>query len=105
MRYLLSDVLLQNQGVETTTEVAQPARIVPDYYTDLITPRAATAAVGYLIKTHDMIAMLQDRIGGDPGVRQCRYLYLFQNPRGRPRFLVPHILAGKIHPQQGRGRH
>jgi hypothetical protein len=80
MRYLLSDVLLQNQGVETTTELAQPARIVPDYYTDLITPRAATAAAGYLIKTHDMITMLQGRIGGDPGVRQCRYLYLFRTP-------------------------
>jgi len=81
MRYLLSDVLLQNQGVETKTELARPARVVPDYYNDLIHPRAARAeGAGYLIKTHDMISMLQVRIGGDPGVRQCRYLYLFRTP-------------------------
>ena len=35
---------------------------------------------GYLIKTHDLIPMLQKRIGGDPGVRQCRYLYLYRIP-------------------------
>jgi hypothetical protein len=80
MRYLLSDIRLQNEGVETTTDVAQPAKIVPDYYTDLITPRAATTDVGYLIKTHDMIPQLQERIGGDAGVRKCRYLYLFRPP-------------------------
>jgi Sulfotransferase domain len=80
MRYLLSDIRLQNEGLETTTAQAQPAKIVPDYYTDLITPRAATAACGYLIKTHDMISQLQKRIGGDPGIRQCRYLYLFRPP-------------------------
>ena len=81
MRYLLSDVLLQNQGVETTTETAQPARIIPDYYNDFITPRAATwEAAGYLIKTHDMISTLQKRTGADPGVRQCKWLYIFRTP-------------------------
>ena len=78
MRYLLSDIRLQNEGLETTTDKAQPAKIVPDYYTDLITTRASTASCGYLIKTHDMIPHLQERVGGDPGVRQCRYLYLFR---------------------------
>jgi len=81
MRYLLSDVLLQNHGVQTTTELPQPARLVPYYHHNLITPRAATATpAGYLIKTHDMIATLQERVGGHPGVRQCRYLYLFRAP-------------------------
>src|SRR5580658_8085787 len=80
MRYLLSDIRLQNEGLETSTDHAQPAKIVPDYYTDLITTRASTASCGYLIKTHDMIPHLQKRIGGDPGVRQCRYLYLFRPP-------------------------
>jgi hypothetical protein len=81
MRYLLSDVLLQNQGVKTTTELAQPARIIPDYYNDLITARAATtSAAGYLIKTHDTIFTLQQRVGVDSDVCQCRYLYLFRTP-------------------------
>jgi hypothetical protein len=80
MRYLLSDIRLQNEGLKTTTEQAQPAKIIPDYYADFITPCAATEGVGYLIKTHDMIPKLQERIGGDPGVRQCRYLYLFRPP-------------------------
>src|SRR5580658_5497619 len=80
MRYLLSDIRLQNEGLETTTDKAQPAKIVPDYYTDLITPRASTEACGYLIKTHDMIPHLQKRIGGDPAIRQCRYLYLYRPP-------------------------
>jgi len=80
MRYLLSDIRLQNEGLETTTDKAQPAKIVPDYYTDLITPRASTAACGYLIKTHDMIPQLQKRVGGNPEIRQCRYLYLYRPP-------------------------
>jgi Sulfotransferase domain len=80
MRYLLSDIRLQNEGLETTTDKAQPAKIVPDYYTDLITPRASTESCGYLIKTHDMISQLQKRIGGNSGIRQCRYLYLFRPP-------------------------
>jgi len=27
-----------------------------------------------------MISLLQDRIGADPGVRKCRYLYLYRTP-------------------------
>jgi hypothetical protein len=81
MRYLLSDIRLQNEGIETTTDLAQPAQIVPDYYTDLITPRAAVGETsGYLIKTHDIIPLLQERSGGHPGVRRCRYLYLYRAP-------------------------
>ncbi|HEY3861279.1 MAG TPA: sulfotransferase domain-containing protein [Verrucomicrobiae bacterium] len=80
MRYLLSDIRLQNEGVQTTTDLPQPARIVPDYYTDLVTPRAATEGYGYLVKTHDTIPLLQKRIGGDPGIRKCRFLYLFRPP-------------------------
>jgi alcohol sulfotransferase len=81
MRYLLSDIILQNRGTETTTELAQPSEIVPDYYTDLITPRArAGEATGYLIKTHDLISVLGRRVGVDIDVRQCKYLYLYRTP-------------------------
>jgi hypothetical protein len=33
-----------------------------------------------MIKTHDLIAQLQEHIGGDPAVRKCRYLYLYRTP-------------------------
>jgi hypothetical protein len=33
-----------------------------------------------MIKIHDSIPMLQQRIGGDPAVRNCKYLYLYRAP-------------------------
>jgi Sulfotransferase domain len=82
MRYLMCDVLLQNQGFVTTTELAvDPGRIIPDYYAQMIARRDTSVKTpGHLIKTHDLIPMLQAHIGGDPGVRQCRYLYLYRTP-------------------------
>jgi len=81
MRYLISDVLMQNQGVQTTTDMAQPDKLVPDYYTDLIEPQPATTeAPGHLIKTHDTIPLLQSRVSPSLDMRQCRYLYLFRTP-------------------------
>jgi hypothetical protein len=82
MRYLVSDVLLQNLGIETTTDLPiEPAEIIPDYYEQLIARRNTTVKTpGCMIKTHDLIPMLQKRVGGDAGVRQCRYLYLFRMP-------------------------
>ena len=81
MRYLLSDILMQNQGVQTTTDLAQPHKLVPDYYTDLIEPQSAAAeSPGHLIKTHDTISLLQARVSAAIDMRQCRYLYLFRTP-------------------------
>jgi hypothetical protein len=82
MRHLLCDILLQNQGIQTTTELPiGPGKIVPDYHTDLIARRdASVQTAGCLVKIHDTIPTLQKRIGGDPAVRQCRYLYLYRTP-------------------------
>jgi hypothetical protein len=82
MRYLMCDVLLQNQGFETTTELAvDPGRIIPDYYAQMIARRDTSVKTpGSMIKTHDLIPMLQAHIGGDPAVRKCRYLYLYRTP-------------------------
>jgi hypothetical protein len=80
MRFLLSDIILQNQGAETTTDLAQPGKIVPDYYNDFITPKAKPSEqIGYLVKTHDMVPVLGERIGDVEGLRQCRFLYLFRS--------------------------
>jgi hypothetical protein len=80
MRHLLCDVLLQNQGIETTTESAiGMGRIIPDYYADLIARRETSVqAPCCLIKIHGIIPLLQQDIGGDPAVRKCKYLYLYR---------------------------
>jgi hypothetical protein len=82
MCYLLSDVLLQNQGIETTTELPiDPNKIITHYYQEFIVRRNTFVKTpGNMIKTHDLIPKLQEKIGGDPGVRRCKYLYLFRSP-------------------------
>ncbi len=82
MCYLLCDVLLQNQGMQTATELAvDRKKIILDQYARLIVRRDTSVQTpGYMIKTHDLISELQERIGGDPAVRKCKYLYLYRTP-------------------------
>ena len=82
MRYLVCDVLLQNQGFKTVTALPiNPGRIIPDYYAELIANRDTSLKTpGHMIKTHELIPMMQQQIGGDSGVRKCRYLYLYRTP-------------------------
>jgi len=82
MCYLLCDVLLQNNGIQTTTEMpVDRKRIVLDPYARLIARRDKSVRTpGYIIKTHDLVPELQARIGGDAGVRRCHYLYLYRAP-------------------------
>lgn len=82
MCYLLCDVLLQNQGVETTTQLPiDPDSIIVHYYAKLIARRDKSVQTpGCLIRTHNLIPQVQEQIGGDPGVRKWRYLYLYRNP-------------------------
>jgi hypothetical protein len=79
---LLCDVLLQNQGVQTTTELSvDRKRIILDHYARLLVHREPSIQnSGCFIKTHDLIPLLQEHIGGDPGVRRCKYLYLYRTP-------------------------
>jgi hypothetical protein len=82
MCYLLCDVLLQNQGIQTTTELPiDPWKIITHYYEGLIVRRDPSVQTpGYMIRTHNLIPELQQHIGGDPAVRKCRYLYLYRSP-------------------------
>jgi hypothetical protein len=82
MRYLVSDVLLQNKGIQTTTELPiDPGKIIPDYHAQLIARRDLTVpSPSCMIKIHDSIPLLQERIGGDPAVRKCKFLYLYRTP-------------------------
>jgi hypothetical protein len=82
MCYLLCDILLQNKGVETTTELpVDRKKIIVDQYARLIARRDRSVETpGCIIKTHDLIPVLQGHVGGDPGVRNCRYLYLYRTP-------------------------
>jgi hypothetical protein len=82
MRYLVCDVLLQNKGFQTTTELPiDPGKIIPDYHAQLIARRDMTVQPpSCMIKIHDSIPMLQQRLGGDPAVRKCKYLYLYRAP-------------------------
>jgi hypothetical protein len=82
MRYLISDVLLQNAGVETTTKLpVDPGAIIPTYYAYLIARRNASVQLpSCLIMTHHTIPMLETRVCNDPAIRKCRFLYLFRTP-------------------------
>jgi Sulfotransferase domain len=82
MCYLLCDILLQNRGIRTSTELPfDRKKIILDQYARLIARRDRSAdASGCIIKTHDLIPLLQEQIGGDPGIRECKYLYLYRTP-------------------------
>lgn len=85
VRYLLSDVFLQNHGVETATELAvHPDEIIPDFYCEMIGRRnTAVPTPGLLVKTHDLFGHLRqqfgDAVGQAPG-GNCRHLYIFRTP-------------------------
>ena len=68
MCYLLCDILMQNQGIQTATEMpVDRKRIILDHYARLIVRRdTSVQTAGCMIKTHDLIPELQRRIGGDP---------------------------------------
>ena len=85
VRYLLSDVFLQNHGLETATELAvHPDEIIPDFYCEAIAKRnRAVPTPGLLVKTHDIFGQLQKQFG--EGVAQepggnCRHLYIYRTP-------------------------
>ncbi len=82
MCYLLCDIILQNKGVRTTTELPfDRKKIILDQYARLIARRDRSFdASGCIIKTHDLIPLLQEQVGGDAGIRECKYLYLYRTP-------------------------
>jgi hypothetical protein len=90
MRYLLTDILLQNSGIETTTALPMhPDKVVPDFYCNLISSRdRSLGASGVFVKTHDVFEDLEGRFRGlpqardaaGPLARNCKHLYLFRAP-------------------------
>ncbi|HEX3717943.1 MAG TPA: sulfotransferase domain-containing protein [Verrucomicrobiae bacterium] len=87
MRYLLSDVFLQSQGIDTATKlVIHPDEIIPDFYRSLVAVRDQTVGTNaLLLKIHDPFKELRERFWGDSyrtesSFQRCRHLYLFRSP-------------------------
>ena len=90
VRYLLADVLLQNRGEQTTTELSvPPEEIIPDYYCDYIARRDQSVRMpGVLIKTHDVFETVWQGMGAAPLTEapsagpppNCKILYIFRRP-------------------------
>jgi hypothetical protein len=85
VRYLLSDVFLQNHGVETATELAvHPDEIIPDFYCEMVARRnTAVPTPGLLVKSHALFGHLQRQFGNpvaQPPGGNCRHLYIYRTP-------------------------
>jgi hypothetical protein len=88
MRYLLTDILLQNSGVATTTQLpVHPDKVVPDFYCHSIGRRDRSVQTpGLFVKTHDLFDQLERRFcgkalpdgGGGPLSQNCKHLYLYR---------------------------
>ncbi len=90
MRYLLTDILLQKNGVPTTTDLpTHPDKVVPDFYCHSIARRdRGVQGPGIFVKTHDVFEQLEGRFSGKglapgdagPLSRNCKHLYLYRAP-------------------------
>jgi hypothetical protein len=87
MRYLLSDVFLQNHGFDTSTKLAvHPDEIIADFYCSRVAMRnTAIRTPGVLLKSHDSFEELRVRFWGrsghtKPSFKSCRHLYLYRAP-------------------------
>jgi hypothetical protein len=90
MRYLLTDILLQNNGVSTTTQLpVHPDKVVPDFYCHSIARRDRSIQTpGVFVKTHDLFEQLERRFcrdglahcGAGPLSQNCKHLYLYRSP-------------------------
>jgi hypothetical protein len=103
MRYLLSDVFLQNRGIDTTTRlVVHPDEIIADFYCSLVARRNPTVPTpGVLLKIHDSFDQLRGRFWGQsPQARlsfqRCRHLYLYRSPEDALVSLYHHHLREKM---------
>lgn len=92
VRHLLADIFLQNNGIETSTELPiHPDKIIPDFYCHWIARRDVTIPTpGVFIKTHENFNQMQQRYGdvvpavSDPArvppFRGCKQIYLYRSP-------------------------
>jgi hypothetical protein len=86
IRFLLSDVFQQNQGITTVTGHAdQATRIVPDFYCEMVARRDLSIKTpGVLIKSHDDFPTLKQRFSNGGQRRAafdaCRHLCPYRSP-------------------------
>jgi hypothetical protein len=86
IRFLLSDVFQQNQGIITATGHAdRAARIVPDFYCEMVARRDTSIKTpGFLIKSHDEFSILKQRFATNDQRRvafeACRHLCPYRLP-------------------------
>lgn len=80
-RHLLTDVFLQNCGMETGTELpVHPDRVIPDFYCDWITLQDVMIPTsGIYVKTHDLFERLKKRFNL-PALHHCKQVYLYRAP-------------------------
>jgi hypothetical protein len=86
IRFLLSDVFHQNQGITTATgDADQAARIVPDFYCERVARRDLSIKTpGVLIKSHDDFSTIKARFSTNDQRRAafeaCRHLCPYRSP-------------------------
>jgi hypothetical protein len=86
IRFLLSDVFQQNQGITTATGHAdRAARIVPDFYCEMVARRDVSIKTpGFLMKSHDDFPILKQRFATNEQRRAafeaCRHLCPYRSP-------------------------
>ena len=89
MRCLLSDILLQNRGVETcTSDSCHTAEMAPDVYCELVSADNLVDGEPMLVKTHEPFGVIRrlskdrhSRKTGEIGVRgRIKVLYLYRDP-------------------------
>lgn len=81
MRYLISDVLLSRAGYVTGTDLpVHPDQVIPDMHSNDISERDSSIwNQEIIVKSHDAMEELTDRLGGDPDGR-VRHIYLMRRP-------------------------
>jgi hypothetical protein len=110
MRYLLSDVFLQNHGIDTNTKLAvHPDEIIADFYCSRVAMRnTAVRTPGVLLKSHDSFEELQERFWGKrhrtaQSFQRCRHLYLHRSPEDALVSLYHYNLREDLAGKRGKG--
>lgn len=81
LRFLLSDLLLQNMQTKTSTELPiHPDKIIPDIYANLISEcDSSICRPGFFVKTHESFEVLYRLFASIP--RRCsQHVYIYRDP-------------------------
>lgn len=81
MRHLVSDVLLQNSGIETQTKLAvHPDQIIPDLYTNRISEIDHSISThALLVKTHEPFTKVKEFYKPEH-LNLVKHVYIFRAP-------------------------